>query len=499
MRRCAAALALAVLVTGFGGSVVAQSTKQYPREAVVADLTETYEVLKRHHPNFARHRSAGELQVLYENLLDELTPMVTRDQAYLTIATMVGAVCDEHTQVIKRHADHAILPPGWPWFDEQLLVRDGELYVEQNNGKSKAKVISINGVSGRSVAQKLIAAMPHDGCYEDGVMLVNGFLKVSGNIVAAALKTRGPFTVITEHNSTKARITRTLKPISPVQAKRGYRSFRKAQYRDFISELLDQDFALQDLGKDLEKADLTYFLSDQRKLAYLRIDSFPDPEKARDGIEKTMRDIIRRRPKALILDFTDNPGGYTESAQFLMAFLLPNAHRLHSRAYRINMVTELPDSFRFRNKAAMDARNKDILYFRRIKPKDGIRSTRMGRRSFGKPDYRGPIYVLVSPESHSNAINVATNLKRLRNAVIVGDVTAANTYSVCAAAQGSFQLKHTSFILSVPELCYSSPENKFAERGVLVPDVEVDIFDWPLVNMNKMILRAALEDFDSRN
>ena len=54
-----------------------------------------------------------------------------------------------------------------------------------------------------------------------------------------------------------------------------------------------------------------------------------------------------------------------------------------------------------------------------------------------KPDYKGKIYVLVSPESHSNAINVAANLKRLRNAVIVGNVTAANTLSVCAAAPGS--------------------------------------------------------------
>ena len=477
----------------------AQSSRSFTRQSVEADLTETFEILQRHHPNFSQHNKAADLRALYEELLDALPGTLSREQAYLSIATLVGAVCDEHTQVIKRRTDHTIMPSGWPWFDLQLMVRDGQLYVEDSKRKSKTQVISINGISGAMLADKLVASMPNDGCYEDGLLLVNGFLKVSGHIVMAALGSAGPYELVTQRAGATDRKTQTVPSSSSLKAKRGYRAFRKAQLWDLVTELQAQDFEPQELGKKLERADLSYFLSEPRDLAYLKVDSFRPPEKARKGIEQAMRDVIRRNPAALVLDFTDNPGGYTETAQFLMAFLLPRAHRLHSRAYRINIAKDLPESFTFRDKAAKDARNKDIRYFRKIKPRNGIRSTRMGRRSFGKPDYKGRIYILLSPESHSNAINVAANLKRLRNAVIVGNVTAANTLSVCAAAQGSFHLKYTKFILAVPELCYSSPENKFADRGTLHPDVEVDIFRWPLVNMNTMIMRAALDHWDANN
>ena len=481
----------------FAAPVKAQYSKSYSRAEISEDLTEAYQILQRYQPNFTRHNSASQQQALYEKLKDSIPETVSTHKAYLLLTELVGAVCDEHTQLIKRRADHSIMPPGWPWFEQPLFVRDGKLFIEDAYSKAKEEVVSINGVSGPDIASALAARMPNDGCVDDGVLVVNGFLKVGGHVVNALIGTGGPFWVTVLGQESGKQRGLTVEAIKSLRSKMAYVRFRQAQLRDVAIELLVKKFKKTSLGGEVGTADLTYLYSERRKTAYLKVGSFELPDKAKAGIEKVMRDIIIRRPDALILDFTEKPGGYTETAQFFMAFLLPRAHRLHSRAYRKDISRNLPDNFKFSDASAKDAHEHDIRVFRSIKKKNGVRSARVNRRSFGKPDYKGKIYVLISPESRSNAIKVAANLRRLRQAVIVGNVTAANTVSVCAAANGSFRLKNTGFILSAPELCFSSPENKFSEEGVLVPDIPVDIFDWPLVNLNTMILRTALENLDN--
>ncbi|MEM6462337.1 MAG: S41 family peptidase [Pseudomonadota bacterium] len=472
----------------------AQTSEYFTREEIAADLSEAYEILRRNHPNFTRHKSAQQQQSLYDGLVASIPRYASIDAAYLLLSELVGAVCDEHTQIIKRQSDYAIMPGGWPWFERPLFVRAGSLYIEDDYTRQKEKVVSINGVSGDEIAAKLAARMPNDGCVDDGVLVVSDFLRVSGHIVSALLGTTGPYWIISIGAESGKPKGQTVEAASPFYSRFDAYLFHKERRRDLARELLVNSFTKRYLGHEVAAADLSYRFAERGNLAYVKVDSFLVAEKAKTGIEKVMRDIIERKPDALFIDFTGNPGGYTETAQFFMAFLLPRSHRLHSRAYRKNVSRDLPPSFKFTDQAAKDARNQDIRYFRRIKPRNGIRSTRVGRRSFGKPDYKGKLYVLVSPESRSNAIKVASNLRRLRNATIVGNVTAANTVSVCAAARGSFKLKHTGFLMSVPEICYSSPENRFADDGTLVPDVAVDVFEWPLVNLNSMILRTAVED-----
>ena len=349
--------------------VQAQSSRFYTRQSVSADLTEAYEILRRYHPNFTRHNSAKQQRALFEKLQRSIPQSVSKEEAYLLLSEFVGAVCDEHTQIIKRRADNTIMPPGWPWFEQPLFVRGGKLFIEDEFSKAKEEVVSINGVRGVDIASHLSGRMPNDGCVGNGVIIVNGFLRVGGHIVNALIGTDGPYWVtVVGHESGKQK-GRTVEAITSLRSRIAYSSFSKSQTRDIAIELLVKKFSKRDLGKEVRTADLTYLYSERRKMAYLKVDSFKKPDIAREGIERVMRDIIKNRPDALILDFTQNPGGYTETAQFFMAFLLPRAHRLHSRAFRKDVSKKLPDNFRFSNKSAKDAHEYDLRIFTRIRKK----------------------------------------------------------------------------------------------------------------------------------
>ncbi|MCP4317499.1 MAG: hypothetical protein GY789_16165 [Hyphomicrobiales bacterium] len=179
-----------------------------------------------------------------------------------------------------------------------------------------------------------------------------------------------------------------------------------------------------------------------------------------------------------------------------MAFLLPRAHRIHSKAYVKNTTKKRPSNFDYFDDDTKDGYKSDVRFFTKVKPKRGIRSASVAKRSFGKPDYKGPIYVLLSPGSRSNSTNVASSLKRLRNATIVGSVTANDSVTGCARASDAYTLTHTKFLLQVPELCFRNPGNRFNEEHTLDLDIEVDPLDAQLQSMNSMILKTALEHID---
>ncbi len=266
--------------------------------------------------------------------------------------------------------------------------------------------------------------------------------------------------------------------------------------RRFETALEAAGFGDRDQRAAVKRAGLDYRYSPDRDLAYLGIDSFKRGDEADKGIDLVMRDIIKKNPNALVIDLVDNPGGTVNTVQTVLAFLLPRSHRLVSRVYVRDVTKERPTNFEYFDETAEEARKEEVRFFRKIKPKGGNRSVSMARRSFGKPDYKGRIYVLVSPTSRSGATALAANLKRLRKATIVGSLSATDTVTYCARASGAFTLQHTGFPLYIPDLCYSGPDNRFNEDHSLVPDIEISPLDVKLTDFQSKTLSAALDDLD---
>ncbi len=480
------------------------ATVLYPRTATAAeqmisrehyrsDLAEAYDLLKSYHPNLTAHTKRKDLNALYRRLRETPEEQVTIDEAYLAISELVGAVCDEHTQVIK--STRSSRPYGWPWYSYPLVVDDGKLYLEAPGTGSKEEILSIDDVPGPEIAAGLAARSPGDGCLGDGTLLVNQGLFLNGNIVSAMINNDAGFYIVrTLVEGSQRTLTRLIKATNRFVSASKHRRLQEEQRRNLGRDLLGENLYRQRLGPEVEKAGLIYRYSPRRNVAYVDIEQFDNYEKMEKAIDLVMRDIIEKNPDAVILDLVDNPGGSTRSAQLLMAFLLPRAHRLHSRVHMRNVSRTLPTNFAYFDEQAEKSRKYDVGFFRKVKPKSGVRSATVARKSFGKPDYKGPIYVLVSPGSRSNAIRVATNLKRLRKAKIVGSVTATDTTTYCSRANGNFQLEHTGFLLRIPEICYRSPENRFNDGHTLAPDIEVSPLDGELGMLNSMIAGAALED-----
>ncbi|MDF1777606.1 MAG: S41 family peptidase [Rhizobiaceae bacterium] len=476
----------------------AQSTLKFQltKQQLIEDLTTTYELLEQLQPNFTKHKNAGELKALRDQLIASVKQSNSADEAFLKLTELTGAVCDEHTTVIKRERYWNYVPAGWPWYDEPLVVKGGKLYIELSTAKNKVEVVEINGIEGSYIASQIAIRMPNDGCLQTGALFIIDKLGVSGHIFNALVGKQDSYRVryLDPHDSTPKDLE-----IIPRTANANHisqRAFFKKRSHRTNYEYSTNKFFHRLLDPAMEKANLNYFFSIPRNIAYLRVGEFELMATAKEGIELVMRDIITKNPDALFLDLTGSPGGYSRSTQFLMSFLLPRAHRLNSKMLIKNVSKEPPANFQYFDKTAEDNRDHNIQYFKKIRPRRGIRSAPVKKQSFGRPDYKGKIYVLVGPWTRSNATNVASNLKRLRNATIVGNVTASNVKTTCARANGSIRLEQSGFRLYVPELCFESPENGTNGQSDLVPDIPVDIFNMALVTLEATVLTTALDHFD---
>ncbi len=473
--------------------IAAADKPTFTREQLSEDLDETFSLLTLIQPNVGRHTSVKELRRLRNALKASLKKSNTGEDAYMKLTSLVGAVCDEHTQILRSEGHAIRMPGGWPWYEKPLIIKDKKLYVELASTDIKAQVISVNGIDGSVFATEIARRMPHDGCFQSGVLYVDSYLAVSGAVFNALVGQPEQYTIELALDGSPVPISITTDPVVSYVSSIFARKSARLSASNRLSALRKKYFWRRLNSPVTRKAELEYFYSNIHDMAYLRIGSFADYETVKEGIEIVMRDIISENPKALFIDLIDNPGGSSNSAQFLMAFLLPRAHRLHSRVLTKDVARKPPTNFSFIDSDAEATRKSRVKFFRRVKPRGGIRSAPMAKRSFGMPDYKGKIYVMVGPGSHSNAMRVAANLKRLRNATIVGNVTASNITSACARASGSYKLKNTGFTLYVPETCYESPENRIKQQNTLIPDIAVDVFKGRTTDIAAVTLRTALE------
>ncbi|MDA4843758.1 S41 family peptidase [Hoeflea poritis] len=493
--------ACGILLAGLGDltrPASADRVETYSSEEYKADLTKTYELLRKLHPNLTAHKSSKELKTLFEELVTAAADGSTRETVYMAISELVGFVCDEHTQVIYGDPNETdLIPQGWPWFTYPLMVNGGKLYMRIVLSGKAEEVLEIEGLSGKTIAANILKRVPMDGCGRDSHIDVNDTLPINARIVAAMIGDRDKYHVRTRSLDRETIQTREVERAASWETRmlstRKFRLDRKIITGDLVDQKFDHHNGLLIKVRD---ADIYYRYSTSRNLAYVGIGSFKDFERSEEGVELIMRDIIDRRPDAIFLDLVDNPGGSTHTGQHLMAFLLPRAHRVFSEAYVRDVSRKVPGNFKYFDEEAEKRRKSDARFFRKVRKKGGVRKAPIRKRSFGKPDYKGKIYVLVSPSSRSNAIRVAATLKRLRKATIVGSVTGTNVVTSCARAEGTYTLEHTGFQLRIPTICFRTKENRFNEEHTLVPDIIVSPLDRIARNYNSAVLKTALKHYE---
>ncbi len=280
-----------------------------------SDITETYDLLKKYHPNLTAHKSRKELDVLYQRLLNSAPGQNTKWQAYLALSELVGAVCDEHTEVFIQENDRILRPDGWPWYEYPLIVKDGRLYLQQPHMDGTEEIITVNGVGGADIALSLSKRSSFDGCLDQDTLLVTDGLGVNGAIVGAMIGHSGPYMVKTRRLGVNTQTEHVVRAAGRLISSMHRQHFTKKQTNDLESFMRSEGFLQQRLGPEVSFAQLDYRYAPSRNLAYLGIERFDRFETATKGIELVMRDIIKKNPDALIIDLVDNPGGATDTAQ----------------------------------------------------------------------------------------------------------------------------------------------------------------------------------------
>ncbi len=181
--------AAAALLSAFvaGPQSAAAAVDPIGRADLQADITQTYDLLRKYHPNVTAHTGHEEFKALHDRLLASAGERNTREDAYLALTELVGAVCDEHTWVQMDWEIESDWPEGWPWYNHPLIVDDGRLYVENPDTGMKDEVLSIDDISGADIAESLARRSGSNGCLDDGILVVNEALSVYGNTVAAMI------------------------------------------------------------------------------------------------------------------------------------------------------------------------------------------------------------------------------------------------------------------------------------------------------------------------
>jgi C-terminal processing protease CtpA/Prc len=169
-------------------------------------------------------------------------------------------------------------------------------------------------------------------------------------------------------------------------------------------------------------------------IGYLKLNGFPDPDVCRPAFERAMSSL--NGVNALIIDLRDNMGGQPEMVAFLAS-------------YFFNRPTYLYNPRGGSQKAS------------------STQSPISGNRLADKP-----VYLLTSHVTTSAAEQFCYNLKKLKRATLVGEITNGSTHS------GTWHRIDAHFGMGIPETKVVNPYGEFDWEGFgVAPDIKVNAAD----------------------
>lgn len=218
-------------------------------------------------------------------------------------------------------------------------------------------------------------------------------------------------------------------------------------------------------------------------IAYLRpgpfYDSNPeatDPWDPRDFVsfvDESFERILAAKPRALLIDLRDNPGGDSSFSDPLVAWFADRPFRFYSRfTVRSSEAARKANLARIAQASERGSPVSELyerLYaqhppgsffevdFPAVPPRAGKR-------------FEGPVYLLINRHSYSNAVTVAALAQDFGFARILGEETSdlASTYG----AMEQFTLPATGIVVGFPKARIIRPNGDESARGV-VPDVAI--------------------------
>ena len=493
---------LAIFLTIYVPLQAAEPSKTYSKKQVLADIKQLVRLLKKNHPNLYAHQNSKKFKATIKRVKGKLTPKMSRLDAVVRFQQVLASVCDEHTGVIFSPKKEPSTYKSARYLESSLITRHGRIVVGNNNKSTNSEVIlSIGDRSADNINEYMQSLQSQDGCLESKNHVIDGstYQKVLflGNYFqdikfGPKVEYRNHSNQIVSRNEIFLNFSRISKSLGFVHTMKSIMSNIVLNQNSFSYQ--GKDFYRDYIDKDIQSY---LYYNQSKKVYFLKLGEFTGGKKFDRLIDKSLRKIIAAKPDHVIVDLTDSPGGRILSASRLLSYFLPKAHR-PARYVRVkNPSRKLRQPIVWKTAKRKKAHFKSMKIFRRSKRRKGQYRLRYSNKSFGNPDYKGKISVLVSPRTHSAATMVAAILKNKRNAKIIGYINKRSIATACFSPGGSLRLKNTRVMVDIPFTCFDRDKKTYEGQEFLKPDIVVNPMVSSSSNLGGRIIEAALKDLDA--
>lgn len=382
------------------------------RELVIADMDFAIAAMAEVHPNPHWRSSPAELEQTRRDLIASLPTAPTAVDVYVTLRRLTAAFNDAHVAVADvpnglRGGDGASLT-------DQFRGSGGELAVRLDPNADEATVAAV-GLRGTSLQPG------------DVIERINGQPAAS---ILARLEGLMPGGESTKRRGARLQFGRMLwliGVVAPYQldlkasGNAGARKITVAGNRRFMP-----DGVFERVGAPIE-----YSLLDDRIGLIQFYEMTEKPEDFIRQMSSIYVEILADRPRGLIIDIRDNPGGNSLLGQILLALVTDKAYRPFSeRRWKVSRTCQ--DYFRALDREELSPQFSDYLKEPPgkllIEPVD-VKTLKLPRLA-----YKGPVAALIGPDTFSSAEILADAMKTYNLAELFGQPTGepANQYGeVC--------------------------------------------------------------------
>jgi len=463
-------------------------------ESALADFEQLYTLLRQDHPNLYAHTSPKKLKLIYNEERAKMKGPVKLSDLFGSVSKLLAAVCDEHTVVSLNDAvvDEQT-SKFWPMYQYPLIIDGTSLLIDTNRYSNPKRVISINSYPAKKIVAYLRERISGDGCANHPTIHLGETTRNQAILLSEYLRSSSRYLV--EISGEDSVDNYPMLSVYPMRL-----SDQTASMVGTIGEQLQSDkfeleyWDLEDTGSTSLKLSthLSFKWSRNGDIAYLRIGDFNRSELRDNELKLALGKVIKKKPETLILDLRYNNGGFIRQAQLVAAHLMPRAHRLWDEVSVVNTDRKLPANYYLARWATKDAILETRRFFRRIGPKGRKRTASQNKTSFGLPDFKGEVLVLVGPATHSAAARLAGFLQQNRRAKIFGHLESASTRTACVAPSGFYSLKHSKLKVAIPDMCFRIRKGAKKNGGRLVPDFPTEPATQRLVDVNRQTLENAI-------
>ena len=437
--------------------------KKYPRRLLQEDYTLLKNILEAKHPSLYWYTGKDSMDYYFNKYYNAIGDSMTESQfAWQVLAPLVDKIHCGHTSVgmskaYSKWAGNRRFP-SFPLFMKvwnDTMAVTANLNPKDSIFKRGTLITSINGISNRSMTEKMFGYLPEDGHANNinYIRLSANFPYFHRNIYGLSKKYK-----VTYLDSTGIERTDTL----PV-----FIASKDSVKKDSLAKIEKRNLPKE--KKVLQYRSLE--IDSSGKFAVMTLNTFSKGG-LRGFFRRSFKKLRKEKINNLVLDIRSNGGGRVGLSTLLTKYISRKPFKVADTLYTRSK-TVSPYARYIKGKFF----NNIELFFIAAKRADGLYHMRQMERKVHQPKktngYKGDVYVLINGPTFSASTLFCNYVKGQPGIVLVGEETGGGWYGNDGIMIPDIILPHTKTRVRLP-LFRIVQYNHIAEKGTgVMPDIYI--------------------------